>query len=148
MFAGKGGAGVGRMPSPHVKEMPKGCVECHTAKFEDEKEQVVKEGGHTFKANMKSCLKCHGDLYMRVPKLKSQVEKLLKQVERMLESANDKESKAYKDAKLNYDLVKGDKGYGFHNFGYAKALLEYSLSLQEQLSEAQSQKPVSSRAAD
>ncbi|HIE29712.1 TPA: hypothetical protein EYP66_20780 [Candidatus Poribacteria bacterium] len=146
MFAGRGGVGVKRMPSPHVKEMPKGCVECHTAKFEDEKEQVVEEGGHTFKASMNFCLKCHGDLYMRVPKLKLQVEKLLKQVEAMLKSTSDRESKAYKDAKLNYDLVKADHGYGFHNFGYAKALLEYSLSLREQLSDEQ--KPVSSRAAD
>ena len=145
MFAGRGGVGVKRMPSPHVKEMPKGCVECHIAKFEDEKEQVVEEGGHTFKASMNFCLKCHGDLYMRVPKLKSEVEKLLKQVEQILESAKDKESKAYKDAKLNYDLVKADKGYGFHNFGYAKALLEYSLSLQEELLSEKSEKSLSSR---
>jgi formate-dependent nitrite reductase cytochrome c552 subunit len=123
------------MPSSHIKEMPKGCVECHTAKFEDEKEQVVEEGGHTFKANMNFCLKCHGDIYVRVPKLKLQVEKLLKEVEQMLESVSDKESKAYKDAKLNYDLVKADKGCGFHNFEYAKALLEYSLSLREKLGE-------------
>lgn len=135
--------GVKRIPSPHIKEMPKGCVECHTAKFEDEKKQVVEEGGHTFKASMNLCLKCHGDLYMRLPKLKLQVEKLLKQVEEMLESANDKESKAYKDAKLNYDLVKGDGGCGFHNFEYAKALLEYSLSLREKLSGEQSQKMIS-----
>ena len=145
MFAGKGGAGVRRMPSPHVKEMPKGCVECHTAKFKDEKEQVVEEGGHTFKASMNFCLKCHGDLYMRIPKRKSQVEKLLKKVEEMLKSASDKESKVYKDAKLNYDLVKADGGYGFHNFEYAKALLEYSLSLREKLLVKQSQKSSSPR---
>jgi hypothetical protein len=139
MFAGKGGVGVKVMPSPHFKEMPKRCVECHMAKFEDEKEQVVEEGGHTFKASMNFCLKCHGDLYMRVPKLKSQVEKLLKQVEDMLNSASDKKSKAYQDAKLNYDLVKSDGGYGFHNFAYAKALLEYSISLREELLNEQSQ---------
>ena len=140
MFAGKGGVGVKRMPSPHVEVMPKWCVECHAAKFEDEKEQVVEEGGHTFKASLNFCLKCHGDLYMRVPKLKLQVEKLLKQVEQMLESSKDKESKAYKDAKLNYDLVKGDGGCGFHNFEYAKALLEYSLSLRKELSGEQLEK--------
>ena len=131
------------MPSPHLKAMPKRCVECHMAKFEDEKEEVVEEGGLTFKAYMNSCLKCHGDLYMRVPKRKAQVEKLLKQVEEMLNSASNKESKTYQDAKLNYDLVKADSGCGFHNFAYAKALLEYSLSLRDELGK-QSQESVSS----
>ena len=147
MFAGKGGNGVKRMPSPHIKEMPMRCVACHMEK-ETSVEKVVARGGHTFVASMESCQRCHlgeDDISIRVSALVSEVNSLLQQVERMLEDTSaQKDSQVYKDAKLNYDMVKGDSGYGFHNFAYAKALLKYSLSLREELLGNKSQKADSS----
>ena len=51
----------------------------------------------------------------------------------ILDQVHDQESKNYKQAKLNYDMVKGDSGYGLHNINYANALLDYSLSLEQEL---------------
>jgi hypothetical protein len=51
----------------------------------------------------------------------------------MLDAVPDKTAQAYLDAKLNYDMVKGDNGYGLHNIPYANALLDYSLSLESEL---------------
>ena len=54
-------------------------------------------------------------------------------VKMMLDSATDFESKAYKDAKLNYDMVNGDAGFGMHNPLYAQALLNYALTLEPEI---------------
>ena len=45
-------------------------------------------------------------------------------VKTILDATPDKTSQAYLDAKLNYDMVKGDSGYGLHNMPYANALLD------------------------
>ena len=60
MFLGRDGAGVKRMPSPHVKVMKKRCVHCHMAK--ETPDTVAKHGGHTFKANFSTCKQCHEDM--------------------------------------------------------------------------------------
>ncbi|HIE28894.1 TPA: redoxin domain-containing protein [Candidatus Poribacteria bacterium] len=141
MFAGKGGEGVKKMPSPHIEKMPKRCVECHMAEFDLPaataaqvgKEKISETGGHTFKASISTCIKCHEDVEKLISDEKAEVEKLLIEVENILEAANDKNSESYEEAELNYNLVKRDRGYGFHNFRYAKALLKYSLSLREEL---------------
>ena len=127
------------MPSPHIEKMPKGCVECHMAKTDN-----TETGGHTFKVSISTCMRCHKDVEKLISDKKAEIEKLKKEVENMFASlthafglafevAKNKNSVSYKAAKLNYDLVKQDRGYGFHNFRYAKALLEYSLSLREEL---------------
>ena len=54
-------------------------------------------------------------------------------VKAMLNDAVDPESNQYKAAKWNYDMVKGDSGYGLHNMPYANMLLDYSLSLKPQI---------------
>jgi len=123
MFLGKGGAGVEKMPSPHVKEMPNRCIECHV------KSKGTKIGGHTFTADTTICAKCHEDTDERLKSNKTEIYKLLEQTESLLKGVSDKKSKTYKEAKLNYDMVKSDGGCGFHNFKYAKALLEYSISI-------------------
>ena len=142
MFLGREGAGVKRMPSPHVRAMKKRCVHCHMAITEekkDEKEVVEKHGGHTFKADFSNCSSagCHdtadNDMATKLPIYRAEIESKMKEVKAMLDNAEDKASQAYIDAKLNYDMVKGDNGYGLHNIPYARALLEHSLSLQAEI---------------
>jgi hypothetical protein len=58
-------------------------------------------------------------------------------IKAMLDRATDLDSEAYKAAKWNYDMVKGDSGYGLHNIPYARMLLDYSLSLKQTLLNAE-----------
>ncbi len=148
MFLGREGAGVKRMPSPHVRAMKKRCVHCHMAKNDKKKDDqgtVVKHGGHTFKADFSTCSStgCHdtvdNDMAVKLPLYRAEIEAKMKEVKTMLDSVEDKTSQAYIDAKLNYDMVKGDSGYGLHNIPYARALLEHSLSLKPQLNPAENQ---------
>lgn len=155
MFLGREGAGVKRMPSPHVRAMKKRCVHCHMAKKDatpqpplskgDNQIKVAKHGGHTFKADFSTCGKagCHdsadNDMTVKLPLYRAEIEAKMQEVKTVLDNAEDKDSQAYKDAKLNYDMVKGDSGYGLHNIPYARALLEHGLSLKPQLSPAKDQ---------
>ncbi len=137
MFLGREGAGVKRMPSPHVRAMKKRCVHCHMAK--EDPESVAKHGGHTFIADMSVCSTsgCHdsadNSMETKLPQYRAEIEAKMKVVKAMLDAAPDKTSQDYLDAKLNYDMVKGDSGYGLHNIPYANALLDYSLSLKSKL---------------
>ena len=142
MFLGREGAGVKRMPSPHVRAMKKRCVHCHMAKIEtasDDENLDEKHGGHTFKADFSTCSSagCHdtadNDMTKKLPLYQAEIEAKMKEVKAILDSAEDKTSQAYIDAKLNYDMVKGDSGYGLHNIPYARALLEHSLSLKSEI---------------
>lgn len=137
MFLGREGAGVKRMPSPHVRAMKKRCVHCHMAK--EDPESIATHGGHTFKADFSICSTsgCHdsadNDMATRLPIYQTEIEAKMKEVKSILDNAEDKTSQAYIDAKLNYDMVKGDNGYGLHNIPYARALLEHSLSLKTEI---------------
>ena len=150
MFLGREGAGVRRMPSPHVRAMKKRCVHCHMAKDDtktvakddqekDKQKTVAKHGGHTFKADFSTCSNagCHdgadNDMAVKLPTYRTEIEAKMKTVKTMLDNATDKTSQAYIDAKLNYDMVKGDSGYGLHNIPYARALLDHSLSLKPEI---------------
>ena len=105
----------------------------------DDQIKAAKHGGHTFKADFSTCSSagCHdsadNDMTQKLPLYRAEIAAKMKEVKAMLDSAADKTSEAYKDAKLNYDMVKGDSGYGLHNIPYARALLEHSLSLKPQL---------------
>lgn len=142
MFLGREGAGVRRMPSPHVRAMKKRCVHCHMAEIDtatDDQNIEEKHGGHTFKADFSTCSSagCHdtadNDMTKKLPLYRTEIETKMKEVKAILDNAEDKTSQAYKDAKLNYDMVKGDSGYGLHNIPYARALLEHSLSLKSEI---------------
>ena len=137
MFLGREGAGVKRMPSPHVRVMKKRCVHCHMVK--DDPETIAKHGGHTFAAELSVCSTagCHdsvdNSMETKLPQYRAEIEAKMQAVKTMLDAAPDKTSQDYLDAKLNYDMVKGDSGYGLHNMPYANALLDYSLSLKSKL---------------
>ena len=131
MFLGRNGAGVKRMPSPHAKVMKKRCVHCHMVK--ETPDIVAKHGGHTFKANFSTCKQCHEDMGKKLRNYKTEMAKKMQAVKMILDQVDDRENENYKQAKLNYDMVKGDSGYGLHNIIYANALLDYSLSLEKEL---------------
>ncbi len=137
MFLGREGAGVKRMPSPHVRAMKKRCVTCHMIK--EDPETVAQHGGHTFKAELSVCSTagCHdsadNSMEVKLPQYRAEIEAKMQAVKTMLDAAPNKTSQAYLDAKLNHDMVKGDSGYGLHNMPYANALLDYSLSLKNKL---------------
>ncbi len=137
MFLGREGAGVKRMPSPHVRAMKKRCVHCHMAKEDPEK--VAQQGGHTFIADFSTCSAsgCHdsadNDMMVKLPQYRAEIMAKMQTVKAMLDASSNRTSQAYLDAKLNYDMVKGDSGYGLHNMPYANALLDYSLSLKTEL---------------
>ncbi|HCK13326.1 TPA: hypothetical protein DHW51_04330 [Candidatus Poribacteria bacterium] len=131
MFLGRNGAGVKRMPSPHAKVMKKRCVHCHMVK--ETPDTVAKHGGHTFKANFSTCKQCHEDMGKKLRNYKTEMAKKMQAVKMILDQVDDRENENYKQAKLNYDMVKGDSGYGLHNIIYANALLDYSLSLEKEL---------------
>ena len=137
MFLGREGAGVKRMPSPHVRVMKKRCVTCHMIK--EDPQTVAQHGGHTFAAELSVCSTagCHdsadNNMTVKLPQYRAEIEAKMQAVKTMLNAVSNKTSQAYLDAKLNYDMVKGDSGYGLHNMPYANALLDYSLSLKDEL---------------
>ena len=131
MFMGRLGAGVKLMPAKHAKIMKKRCIYCHMAK--DDTKTIAKHGGHTFKADYSTCSRCHENMNIQIKQHKTDIQKKMAKVKMMLDSATDFESKAYKDAKLNYDMVNGDAGFGMHNPLYAQALLNYALTLEPEI---------------
>lgn len=139
MFAGTGGSGVKDMPSPHVQAMPKKCAACHMYKekkedkadAEEKTEKIdpkLRKGGHTFRADDRACLECHEDPKSRVAEWREKTSALLKELKALLDNTPDKNSKAYKAAQKNYNMVIADGGMGTHNPGYAVALLKYGIS--------------------
>ena len=88
MFLGREGAGVKRMPSPHVRVMKKRCVQCHMTK-EDPK-MVAQHGGHTFKAELSVCSTagCHdsadNSMEVKLPQYRTEIEAKMQAVKRCL----------------------------------------------------------------
>lgn len=129
MFLGKGGKGVPLTPSKHAEEMKGNCAVCHMYRPKGMENVALKSGGHTFKATLESCVPCHEDAEARYAKNKAEMTELYERVHDALEHADPSVvgSEVYKAAKLNYDMVHGDGGFGLHNPTYARALLEQSL---------------------
>jgi len=131
MFAGAGGSGVKDIPSSHSKVMPKKCVTCHMYK-PDKKAGMDKKiinGGHTFRSDARICLQCHEKPESLVKSWQEQISPLVVQLKALLDSKPNKITKAYREAKMSYDIVMADGGTGLHNPVYAKALLKYSIAL-------------------
>ena len=76
-------------------------------------------------------------LNTKIQQYRESITNKMAQVKQLLDVATDFESKAYQDAKLNYDMVKGDAGFGMHNPLYAQALLDYALTLEDQIVSAE-----------
>ena len=94
----------------------------------EELDMSVQKGGHTFRLDYRVCLKCHDDSRALVAEWSARTAPLIKQLKTLLDNTADKNSKAYKAAKLNYGLVMADGGSGSHNPRYAEVLLRYSIS--------------------
>ena len=120
------------IPSVHSEAMPKKCVTCHMYKEKEAEktkdDRSPRKGGHTFRPDDRACLKCHEDPKPLVAEWQARTSSLIKRLKALLDSATDKTSRSYKDAKLNYDIVIADSGIGVHNPRYAQALLQYGIS--------------------
>lgn len=118
----------------------------------DSKDNVYKSknlkarSSHSFKVILEgpdsSCLKCHpdypegafsaslmivqGDIIGQLFALDPQVTALDKTFKTMQEQKKDpgQALKMFNEAKVNIEIVKSDKSFGFHNYPYAKALLK------------------------
>jgi len=80
------------------------------------------------------CTKCHKDkdrtaLQQIIDQRQAEISGLLEKLKEELDAAADKEADAYKTAFTNYTFVEADGSKGFHNYAYAKAILESSLNL-------------------
>ena len=126
MFAGTGGSGVKNMPSKHSEVMPKKCVTCHM--YREKGDKVLKEGGHTFRPDGRVCLECHEKPESLVEEWRAKILPLLANLSELLNKAPVKNSKVYRSAKQNYNIVIADGAMGTHNPRYAHALLRYSIS--------------------
>ncbi len=126
MFAGTGGSGVKNMPSKHSEVMPKKCVTCHM--YREKKDEILKNGGHTFRADKRFCLKCHEDPESLAAEWRAKILPLLADLSELLDNATNKTTKAYKAAQQNYNMVTADGATGTHNPGYAQALLKHGIS--------------------
>jgi hypothetical protein len=135
LFYGRGGRGVSDMPSMHSQVMKRGCVECHMNKVEKPSGETAsrKTGGHTFRSGYAVCAKCHKDPQRRAAEAKNELKGLLDKLKAALDAAPNKRSRAWKEAKYNYDFISAERSLGIHNFSYSKALLKHSLLLLSEL---------------
>ncbi len=129
MFFGVAGKGVLSEPSAHAKEMNGNCATCHMYRPEGTADVERTTGGHTFKATMDGCKRCHDDGPMRIWNAREEILALLERVDAALERGPEAAPypEAHQDATYNRDMVRGDGGVGLHNPTYAKALLGRSL---------------------
>ena len=86
----------------------------------ESKDEVAQRGGHTFIADFSICADCHDNMEARLKGYRAEIEGKMQAAKAMLDRATDSDSEAYKAAKWNYDMVKGDSGYGLHNIPYAR----------------------------
>jgi hypothetical protein len=127
LYAGLGGRGVPRMPSPMFTAGVK-CEGCHNPEF------LGRDGGdavlasaHTPVASEVACMACHGPGYSRIYRAwKEGVEARTSALSAQLQSSAPAMGSAppadWVDARLNFLLV--ERGRGIHNVNFAYALLE------------------------
>ena len=89
--------------------------------------ETGKRNVHNFEPDTAFCDSCH--LPEVITEAKKEIETALAEVMTLLEEFPDKESKEYKDAKFNIDLVTISGDFGAHNFQYSQSLLDYSKSI-------------------
>lgn len=125
MFTGLGHTMT--LPSGHTKTLEDRCVECHM--YKEDEEVVTEAGGHTFEPNLEACERCHANPEDTKERVQTEISNMLDAIQVRLENATDQESEDYQEAKFNYDMVNADGSLGVHNYPYAKALLNRSISL-------------------
>jgi predicted CXXCH cytochrome family protein len=142
LYAGLGGRGVARMPSPMFAAGVT-CQGCHNDAFSTAVASTGPEGPHTQPASAVSCMSCHGPSYGRIFEAwKSSVEARVSALRKLLEestaSMGFEAPPAWEDARANFLLV--ERGHGIHNVNFAYALLDKSF---DQLNEARQARKLS-----
>jgi len=159
MYEGRGGEGVGEMPSP-MRLAHVGCLGCHIIEEHRGEESEEIFTGRTFKATEAGCIKCHGEKYAGlVADWKRELETAIKAVEPRLKEARDILSlfphdapnfsllnNLYDGARRNYDFVR--LSTGIHNIYYSAKLLEsVNRDLEKLANEAKKPLPELSKAS-
>ncbi len=144
LYAGVGGRGVPRMPSPMYEAGVK-CEGCHNPALAPEAGAAsaafaASAGGmmgiHTSRANEISCMSCHGPRYRDIYQawkrgVESRTTALRSQLSASAAAMGAAPPPSWSDARHNFALV--ERGHGIHNVNFAYALLEKA---HEQMNEA------------
>ncbi len=135
LYAGLGGRGVPRMPSPMYAAGVK-CEGCHNPAFSTAAMTDGLADIHIQRAGDVSCMSCHGPGYRRIyeawqQSVDTRVAALGHQIEASTAAMGASPPQAWLDARHNYALV--TRGRGIHNVNFAYALLEKS---HEQMNQA------------
>ena len=145
LYAGLGGRGVPRMPSPMYAAGVR-CEGCHNPALTAAAEAVPAGGAaggsdiHIQRASEVSCMSCHGPAYRRIfeawkQSVDERVAALGRQLDVTAPAMGASPSQAWLDARVNYSLV--ERGHGIHNVNFAYALLEKS---HEQMNQARGER--------
>jgi len=135
LYTGIGGRGVPRMPSPMFAAGVK-CEGCHNASVSAFPASSEMMGSHSLKANVVSCMSCHGPSYKGIYEawqrgVASRVGALKGQMNATAAAVGVSAGSAWDDAQHNFRLV--ERGKGIHNVNFAFALLDKA---HEQMNEA------------
>lgn len=140
----------------HMPIVGKGLVA--TGEKEEDKSKIEKSiSSHSWKItlseNVNSCLACHTKMpitYMetKISGVQEEIGVLLEQLEVQFSKINvvlqtregqpnyEALKKLYDEADINFSIVKFDKSNGYHNYAYAKSLLEVAQTKLNSLEEA------------
>ncbi len=139
LYAGVGGRGVPRMPSPMYAAGVK-CEGCHNAALSEGAAggvQAVVAGAppgmaammgiHTQRASAVSCMSCHGPGYLMIfdawkRGVEARTAALRAQLDASVAAMGVSPPPAWEDARHNFLMV--ERGRGIHNVNFAYALLE------------------------
>jgi predicted CXXCH cytochrome family protein len=129
LYAGVGGAGVPRMPSPMFAAGVK-CEGCHNPEFSTAAARGdldIAPSAHALVANEVSCMACHGPGYLGIYRawrdgVAARTAALRAQLAATAGAMGSAPPPAWLDARQNYLLV--ERGRGLHNVSFAYALLD------------------------
>ena len=126
LYAGLGGRGVPRMPSPMFSAGVT-CQGCHNPALAAEPSGSAAADIHITRAGEVSCMSCHGPGYRKIFEawkagVDSRVASLGGQLAATAAAMPTSPPQAWLDARANFALV--ERGHGIHNLNFAYALLE------------------------
>ena len=128
LYAGLGGRGVPRMPSP-MYAAGVTCEGCHNPAFSTAAVEDGLSDIHIQRASGISRMSCHGPGYRRIydawkQSVDARVAALGRQLDASVPAMGGSPPQAWLDARHNYTLV--TRGHGIHNVNFSYALLDKS----------------------
>lgn len=143
LYAGVGGRGVPRMPSP-MYAVGVACEGCHNSAFVTA--AVDSQGTHQAPAGSISCMSCHGPSYDRIFQawqqgVNQRTEQLRGEMDRTAPAMGLEPPSAWDDARHNFLLV--SKGHGVHNVNFSYVLLDKAFDQMNDARHAKGLEPLS-----